>query len=185
MVHATAVMIAEAVGSTPPGPKAGTLPHVADDAQSFALLYAEQYGRLVRALEIAGARPAEAEDAAQEAFARTLVHWRRVQRGENSAGYVFRTAFRLLNRDWTRHARSDESVDTDKVAVAGSESSVVERVDLHAALAAMSDRQRTCVGLCLYLGMSAEEAGAVLGLDAATVRVHIHRARAKLKDALL
>src|SRR5205823_3740447 len=51
------------------------------------------------ALRVAGTIDrAAAEDIAQEAFARTLGHWRRVRQGTNPAGYVYRVAFRLLRR---------------------------------------------------------------------------------------
>lgn len=163
-----------------PGPV--TLSSMASDPDGFALLYRDHYGRLVRALEIAGCEPAAAQDAAQEAFARTLLHWPRVRVGTNPAGYVFRTAFRLVNRD--RRRRRGEAEAAHDSAVPGPEGAVVVRVSLDAALAAMPARQRSCVGLCLYLGLSAEEAGAALRIDAATVRVHLHRARIALKEVL-
>ena len=64
--------------------------------EDFAELFHTQYPRVVRALVLAGA--ADAEDIAQEAFARTLRHWRRVRTGANPAGYVFRVAFRLVGK---------------------------------------------------------------------------------------
>jgi DNA-directed RNA polymerase specialized sigma24 family protein len=65
---------------------------------SFASLYAEQAGRVRRALVLSGATADVAEDVAQEAFARTYARWRRVRAGTNPAGYVFRVAFRELRR---------------------------------------------------------------------------------------
>ncbi|MCA1692656.1 MAG: hypothetical protein LC733_10840 [Actinobacteria bacterium] len=47
---------------------------------------------------LTGARRDDAEDVAQEAFARTLSRWRRVRTGSNPPGYVYRVAFRLLRR---------------------------------------------------------------------------------------
>jgi DNA-directed RNA polymerase specialized sigma24 family protein len=69
-------------------------------AQDFVTVYESHYPRLVRALEIGGLDRASAEDVAQEAFARTLVHWRRVRLGTNPPGYVYRTAFRLSRSHW-------------------------------------------------------------------------------------
>src|SRR5438105_3769771 len=72
---------------------------VADDGGDFVEVYRAHYGRLVRALELAGAGRATAEDLAQEAFARTYRHWRRVREGLNPSGYPYRVAFRLAARD--------------------------------------------------------------------------------------
>jgi DNA-directed RNA polymerase specialized sigma24 family protein len=47
----------------------------------------------VRALVIVSGAEAEAEDLAQEAFARALERWERVRVMESPVGYVYRTAF--------------------------------------------------------------------------------------------
>ena len=67
-------------------------------SDDFVDLFTSQYSRLVGVLRISGAHGTAAEDLAQEAFARTLGHWRRVRQGSNPAGYVYRVAFRLLKR---------------------------------------------------------------------------------------
>ena len=77
---------------------------IADD---FVTVYEAHYPRLVRALEIGGLDRPAAEDVAQEAFARTLGHWRRVRLGTNPPGYVYRTAFRLSRSRWRREDTLD------------------------------------------------------------------------------
>jgi DNA-directed RNA polymerase specialized sigma24 family protein len=54
-----------------------------DVADDFVTVYEAHYPRLVRALQIGGLDRPSAEDVAQEAFARTLGHWRRVRLGTN------------------------------------------------------------------------------------------------------
>ena len=51
----------------------------AEVADDFVTIYEVHYPRLVRALQIGGLDQTSAEDVAQEAFARTLGHWRRVR----------------------------------------------------------------------------------------------------------
>jgi len=145
----------------------------------FADLYRSGYPRLVAALRLAGA--ADGPDLAQEAFARTLRHWRRVRQGSNPTGYVTTTAFRLLRR-----RRSGQTVPMDDAhgAVPGPEAVTVVAMSVQAALATMPARRRQSAVLCLYLEMSAEEAAEAMGVTPSTIRVQLHRARTDLRAAL-
>jgi RNA polymerase sigma-70 factor, ECF subfamily len=147
-----------------------------DDAtHEFVEMYERHYPRLVRALEISGATRAEAEDIAQEAFARTLGHWRRVRGGTNPPGYAYTVAFRLARRRMpVTVLLGDERSEPD---VAGE---AVTNVVVGSTLAAMPARRRTCAVLCLLGGLSPAEAGAVLGIEASTVRKQLEHARAQL-----
>lgn len=154
----------------------------APTADDFTDCYRAHYRRLQRALVVAGADAAVAEDVAQEAFARTLVHWRRVRRGDNPAGYVYRVAFRLLAKRWRRQ----EPVEIDlerRPAVAGPEGEATTRVALEAAFAAMPPRRRLVATLCLVVGMPVVEAAKATGIAQGTVRKHIEEARAELRRA--
>jgi RNA polymerase sigma-70 factor (ECF subfamily) len=146
----------------------------------FDDLYREHYSRLTRALAIAGAGDA-AEDLAQEAMARTLERWRRVRRGTNPPGYVYTTAFRLLQR----HHRRARPVDVARVpTVAGPEDAAVAGAVLAQALDAMPPAQRAVAALCISLGWTTDEAAAALRISPSTARVQLHRARADLRAAL-
>jgi RNA polymerase sigma factor (sigma-70 family) len=156
-------------------------------ASGFALLYAEQSPRVRRALVLAGADRELAADVAQEAFARTYAHWRRVRAGSNPAGYVFRVAFRELRR----RGRLPDEPDGDEAASgraatdgSGPEEQALAAVAAGAArgaIAAMPPRRRACALLVLVAGLSAEEAGQALGIAPSTVRVQVHRARAEVR----
>jgi len=146
----------------------------------FADLYRSHYPRLVAALRLAGAT--DPADLAQEAFARTLRHWRRARHGSNPAGYVATTAFRLLRRG---HRRESSILLDDAHALSPSpEAAMVVAMTVRQALAAMPPRRRECAVACLYLDMSAEEASQALGVSPSTVRVQLHRARNDLRAAL-
>ncbi len=151
------------------------------DGEDFADFFAAHYPRLLTALQVAGAPAWQAEEVAQEAFARAFSHWRRIRSGTNPAGYVSVSAFRLWGR---QRRRDDRPIATGPLGEPGPEDHVALAVSVDAVLAAMPARQRACAAMCLYLGMSAEEAARALGITAATVRTQLHRARTSLRAAL-
>ncbi len=57
-------------------------------------------------------------------------------------------------------------------------------LDLDTALARLSEPQRTTLLYCAQLGLSHEEAAAVLDLPLGTVKTHIARGKAKLRELL-
>jgi len=176
----------EAVSAQRPGPltcHAGATENRLAVAQygtdDFAELYRSGYPRLVAALRLAGAT--DGPDLAQEAFARTLRHWRRVRQGSNPAGYVTTTAFRLLRR---RRLAPAVPLEDRHGAIPGPEEATVAAMSVQATLATMPARRRQAAVLCLYLELSAEEAAEAMGVSPSTVRVQLHRARADLRVAL-
>jgi RNA polymerase sigma factor (sigma-70 family) len=172
----------EAVQLRPPVP-----PDDAVDAQQttsdFVECYLMHYRRLVRALRLGGADPATAEDLAQEAFARALARWRRVRKGANPPGYVYRTAFRLLQRSLQKSGR--ETASAPESVAPGPDTAVTAAVDFEAALATMPPRRRACAVMCMVIGMSVHEAGEALGIADGTVRKHLEEARRDLRGSWL
>ncbi len=83
----------------------------------FVDCYRVHYPRLVRAMELTGLGRAAAEDVAQEAFARTFAHWRRIARGTNPPGYAYRVAFRLAARREARTWRTPTNGEGARFAV--------------------------------------------------------------------
>jgi RNA polymerase sigma factor (sigma-70 family) len=159
------------ITATGPAP-AGTR----DDATTeFVAMYEVHYPRLVRSLEISGATRADAEDVAQEAFARTLNHWRRVRTGTNPPGYAYRIAFRLVRKRAPLTTVLDDDLPAPDVA-----GEAVANVTVAAALDAMPPRRRLCAVLCLLGGLSPAEAGEALGIEASTVRKQLEHVRAEL-----
>jgi RNA polymerase sigma-70 factor (ECF subfamily) len=159
------------------------LPEAGSD--DFVDLFTSHYPKLVGALRVAGTLDTSAaEDVAQEAFARTLGHWRRVRQGTNPAGYVYRVAFRLLRRRGGLPQTPLDDVDAPAGATS-TEDAAVANVAAARALAQMPPRRRACAALCWYLGFTSEEAANILGIDAATVRTHLERARRSAAPAPL
>ncbi|HTX01950.1 MAG TPA: sigma-70 family RNA polymerase sigma factor [Acidimicrobiales bacterium] len=160
-------------------------------AEDFSDCYRQHYPRLVRALEISGTGRATAEDVAQEAFARTLVHWRRVRHGSNPPGYVYRVAFRLARRRNglpLEDALPPEEHGLGRYGGTQSGADIAEEATLRtgaaAAIAAMPPARRSCAVLCLAAGMTTREAARALGIKESTVRKQIERARADLRRGL-
>jgi RNA polymerase sigma-70 factor (ECF subfamily) len=158
---------------------------LADDG--FVECYQRHYPRLVRALELSGASRAAAEDVAQEAFARTFVHWRRVRHGTNPPGYVYRVAFRLARR--AHRLPVEDALPSDEhVAPAHGHGDVAEEATLRtsatAAIAAMPSARRACAVLCLLAGVSTRDAARALRIKESTVRKQIERARSDLRRAV-
>jgi len=159
-------------------PDTTTAPIPEARSDDFVDLFQSQYPKLVGVLRVAGAVDhAAAEDLAQEAFARTLGHWRRVRQGTNPAGYVYRVAFRLLRRRGGLPTSPLDDMDPPSTGVTTEDNAVANVTAAHA-LAAMPPRRRACAALCWYLGFGSQEAADILGIDAATVRTHLERARA-------
>lgn len=165
----------DALDSAPAQPAS----EVADD---FASLFEQHYRRVVRALELGGLDHPTAEDAAQEAFARTLGHWRRVRLGSNPAGYVYRTAFRLARREF--RPLSNPQLDPERLVGREQYGDADTRLDVQAALEQMPPRRRACAVLCLVVGLTTGEAARSLGIAEGTVRKQLELARRSLRDAL-
>ena len=63
-------------------------------------------------------------------------------------------------------------------------SEVETRSELRRVLASLPSSQREALVLVEWLGLDAEEAGSVLGIEAASVRGRIHRARRTINEHL-
>lgn len=135
----------------------------------------------------------DAEDIVQDAFARA---WR--QLGSYDTARPFAPWFFAILRNVARNARrfdrrwhtvplTDEVI-IDEPRTVGEEQDalsapgVVDRI--HAALDELSPMQRACFRLTAIEGFASAEAGQMLGVSDATVRVHAHRARKALRARL-
>lgn len=180
MLGNTLAIAPDATASETTGPR--DLPLEGEVGSDFVALFETHFARVVRALELGGLDHASAEDAAQEAFARTLGHWKRVRLGTNPPGYVFRTAFRLARRQLGR--RLELELDPERHESPDSIGSVATRLDVEAVLSTLPPRRRACAVACLVVGLSTGEAARALGIAPGTVRKQLELARAELRAAL-
>ena len=134
--------------------------------------------------------PADAEDVAQEAFVRAWLALPRF-RGESGFGtwlhrIVARRAFDRLEQLKRRRGREVEIevAETQVAATGGSEPDPRSRI-MERLIAALPAAQRAAVTLFYYEDRSVEQAAAVLGMPVNTVKTHLSRARAALRDGWL
>jgi RNA polymerase sigma factor (sigma-70 family) len=123
-----------------------------------------------------GGRRQLAEDAVAEAFARAIEHSDGIR---DPLAWIYRTAFRLASRELQREKRQpprspDPSPGIDPFAVQ----------EILTALARLSPNQRAAVLLHDEEGFTGPEVGRLLGMSAATVRVHLFRGRKRLRALL-
>jgi RNA polymerase sigma-70 factor, ECF subfamily len=158
------------------------------DTRDFDGFYRTNYPRVVLSLRLATGSVDDAEDLAQEAFARTLVHWARVRGGSSPLGYVYRVAFRLQQRKRLRRKRQhDAATDAARLRAGPAQTLNDAWSDVAAVRGALTQLPPACrraAVLCLYADMTAPEAAAVLGVSASTIRTHIQRARQALVATL-
>ena len=125
----------------------------------------------------------------QDAFARA---WRQLESYDAARPFApwFFTILRNVARNASRWDRRwnlvslSERVTMDEPRVASEEQSIMAGLDVAAALNGLSPMQRACFRLTEIEGFSSEEAGAMLGISDATVRVHLHRAKKALRARL-
>lgn len=165
-------------------------------ALAFARL-AERYAPKVHRLCLAMLRdPAAAEDAAQDSLLRA---WRALARYDARSGAWSTWLYAITrNRCLTLLGRPgaapgawlslyDEAVQAEAEAVAAPDGATTGE-DGHALLrrlvAELPEAQRLAVTLYYHEERAVSEAAAMLGLPEATVKTHLHRARAALRQRL-
>lgn len=154
------------------------------ESMTFEAFFRAEYPGLARALLLLTGSAAEAEDLAQEALSRVYERWDSVRVMDSPAGYTYRAALNLHRSRLRRLAvRARRTVRTS-----GSEPDHAEaagaRADVLRAMREIPVPQRQALVLVEWLGMSAEEAGGVLGIAAASVRGRCHRGRESLRRVL-
>ncbi|MDQ4096954.1 MAG: sigma-70 family RNA polymerase sigma factor, partial [Actinomycetota bacterium] len=126
---------------------------------------------------------AEAEDAAAEAFSRTLLAWRRVGDLPYLDAWVLRVTANVAV-DVVRRRRPAPLATLTSEAVPGPDEVVVLRMALAAALAALPRRQREVVALRYLVGLREDEVARSMGVSLGSVKRHGHRALARLRRRL-
>jgi RNA polymerase sigma-70 factor, ECF subfamily len=150
---------------------------------TFGSFFREHYASVVRALVLVAGSEGEAEDLAQEAFACALERWDRIRTMESPVGYVYRTAFNV-NRNRLRHLARSLRRRPDPQPESDPASEVETRYEIRRVLAGLPASQREALVLVEWLGLDAAEAGRVLGINPASVRGRIHRARRTINTHL-
>jgi RNA polymerase sigma factor (sigma-70 family) len=155
---------------------------VSQEQTEFAEFFESSWDACLRAVLAVVGSPQQAEDQVAEAFARAWRAWRKVSRHPARRAWVVRTALNTGTTWWRRHARELPLADYDAV-VSGDQDSGLDAAVL-VALRSLPPRQREVIALRVFLDMDTDEIAAQLGIAPATVRVHLARATAALRQAL-
>ena len=153
-----------------------------DEHPSFEEFFHTERDRLFRVMFVITKNRQEAEDLSQEAFVRVWERWDTIAAMENPIGYLHRAAMNLFRSRYRRAllaARRGMGISTEEDAYAA----IDDRLAALQALGTLAPRQRAAIVLTEVLQYTAEEAGSMLGIRAATVRALHFQARSALKSS--
>ena len=154
----------------------------------FEDFYAAAAARIVRHALALTADLAEAEDIAQEAFARAWQRWPLVSRCDSPEAWVRRVATNLAVSRWRRLRVARSAVARSAAASLTGEQLAPaigpDTVALVAGLRALPERQRTVLVLHYLADCSVDQIAAELGCPAGSVKAWLSRGRAALAAAI-
>jgi RNA polymerase sigma-70 factor (sigma-E family) len=154
----------------------------------FTQFYQRSRDECLRAVLVSVGDQDTAQDLVDEAFARAWTSWRTVSRHPAPAAWVVRTALNANISRWRHHRREvsvpDSSSVADLSAVPAAPGSSVDP-SIMAALMRLPARQRQVIALRLFLDLDTRRTAQVLGIAPGTVKEHLGRALASLRDDLV
>lgn len=145
-------------------------------SRSFEAFFASEYPRVVRGLAMFLDSRADAEESAQEAFARVFERWDRVSEMQSPGGYLYRVA-----RNVARRRRATQFILHPITHSTSPEPDIATRVDVLDAVGKLSPRYRDALVLHDWFDLSYEDCASILGIAPVSVRVRIHRARESVR----
>jgi RNA polymerase sigma-70 factor, ECF subfamily len=149
--------------------------------EGFEAFYAASYRRVVGQVFAMLGDLHEADDVAQDAFAKASFHWGRIAAYDQPEAWVRRVAFNQAHNS-TRRARRWLAA----LARHGPPEHVPavspDRIDLHRALGRLAPRHREVLVLRYVAELSVEEVARQLRLPAGTVKSRLSRARKALAE---
>jgi RNA polymerase sigma factor (sigma-70 family) len=161
---------------------------VGSQQRDFAEFYRESCDDCLRTVLVSVGNRDTAQDLVDEAFARAFASWRMVSRHPAPAAWVIRTALNANISRWRRRRREISVPDPGRVAerAAANGGAAAGSVDprIMAALMRLPDRQRQVVALRLFLDLDTGRTAELLGIAPSTVKAHLARALATLRDLI-
>jgi RNA polymerase sigma-70 factor (sigma-E family) len=154
------------------------------DATDFSGWAVEQGPRLIRFGYLLSGDQQIAQDLAQEALARVHTRWRRLSDGGNPDAYARAIVVNQL-RSWQRRRWWTErsvTVIAAPGAVPPFDDAAADRMALWSLVVGLPEKMRAAVVLRFYEDLDDSAIGQILGCSAATVRVHVRKALAKLRS---
>ena len=147
----------------------------ADAAHDFARVFTEDGPGLWRTIyAFSGGRRAITDDVVAEAFARAIASAGTIR---EPVPWLYRVSFRIAQVELKREQRgspgeTETAVDPPEVS------------GLMPAMRQLSPNQRAAIALHYEADLPVAEVASRMGISSATVRVHLHRGRTRLRDLL-
>ena len=154
------------------------------DSADFDAFYFATVRRVVLYLYAVSGDRSEAQDIAQEAFARAWQHWPKVSRYTDPEGWVRTVAWRLTANRWRGLRRRLAALGRLGPPVEATDGPSPDRVAVVDALQRLPEPQRQAVALHYLLDMSVADIAASAGVPAGTVKARLSRARTTLAGLL-
>jgi RNA polymerase sigma factor (sigma-70 family) len=153
-----------------------------DNQSEFAEFFAASWDPCLRAVAAGTGDMTLAEDQTAEAFARAWASWHKVARHPAPRAWVVRTALNT-GASWWRRRSKETALDSHDIAVADGPGTGVD-APLLAAVRRLPARQREVIALRVFLDLDIDTTARQLGIAPGTVRAHLSRAVAALRDEL-
>jgi RNA polymerase sigma-70 factor (ECF subfamily) len=148
----------------------------------YEAFFAANHQDVVRALTLALADRARAEDAAQDAFAKAYRQWKRVAMMDRPVAWVYVVALNGARKE----LRRDQAAPVPELrgSVADHAGPAAVKVSVRDALDVLAPRQRVAIVL-RYLGdLQVSEVAKAMGCAEGTAKATLHTALAKLRTHL-
>ena len=161
---------------------AGLVTLMGVDEDDFEAWYRWWHPRVLAAVWVACGDADVAEDSADEAFVRVLVHQGRVQTMESPEGWVFRVAMNVMRRRLRRRALERRLLrshsPSTQTAAAG------EQAEVWDAIRRLPERQRTAVVLRFVADLTEADIATAMGVTRGSVAATLAAARSHLAGVL-
>lgn len=154
------------------------------EAEGFAQFVEARQRALQRTAWLLTGDWALAEDLVQTALARSWPRWERIRRRNDPEIYVRRVMVNTWASWSRRHWRGERASAAvpDSPAAGDMAAEVTARVAVRAALASLTDRQRTMVVLRVFDDLSEPQVAQVMNCAVGTVKSTVSKALAKLRE---
>jgi RNA polymerase sigma-70 factor (ECF subfamily) len=124
-----------------------------------------------------------ADDLAQETFLKAHRALAGFRGGATFASWLCAIATNELRGEWRRRTRRHEFSDDERVEAASTNEAALAH-DIESGLARLSEAQRASLVLCFEHGLTHEEAAQALGVPLGTLKSHLSRGKARLREWL-
>lgn len=158
-----------------------------DRVEELRAFYERCHADMVRFAAFLSGNATLAEDIAHEAFVRVIDAWDRIDDPGRADAYLRTTVVNVVRSGFRRDEVAARRADRALALVPSAEEDAIGRLGREVVLAAVASlplKQRACVVMRHWMRMSESEIAETLGVSVGSVRTHVKRGTATLKDRL-